>query len=153
MPALVTLTTTTLTTRVNAADSSVNLASTTGVLPGYRLYVDQELLGVLRLGLNTSVDVVRGVDGTAATAHASSQTVTIGQGDQFYLSDPVGPPPSEVLVTPWINVLTGAQWTAQGDETGPNVQARWWARTEHTHGTGALGVRTDVAAASVTTVT
>ena len=153
MAALATLTTTTLSTDVEPNDSSVQLASTSGVLPGMRLYIDQELMGVQSLGLGTSVNVLRGVDGTATTRHASSRAVVIGQASQFYDYDPIGPPPPQVLVTPWINVRTGAQWTAQGDETGASGADRWWAKTEHTHGVGALGVRTDVAAVSTVTVT
>jgi hypothetical protein len=118
-----------------------------------RLYVDQELMGVRSLGIGTSVNVFRGVDGTATTRHASSRPVTIGQASHFYDADPIGPPPAQVLVSPWINVRTGARWTAQGDESGPHGASRWWARTEYTHGVGALGVRTNVAAVSPVTVT
>jgi len=153
MAALATLATTTLSAGVDPNDNAVQLASTSGVLPGMRLYVDQELMGVLSLGLGTSVNVLRGVDGTATTRHASSRTVTMGQASQFYDRDPIGPPPAQVLVSPWINVLTGAQWTAEGDETGSDASGRWWAKTEHTHGVGAFGVRSDVAAVSAVTVT
>lgn len=149
----VTLSTTTLSASVGPLDQAVNLASTSGVLPGYRLYIDRELMRVLSIGVGTWVNVQRGVDGTATTSHASSATVTIGQADQFYSQDPTGPPPSEVPVTPWINVINGTQWTAQGDETGANLQARWWAKTETVHGVGALGVRTATSAASDTTNT
>lgn len=153
MAALVTLSTTTLSADVDPNDQVVTLGSTSGVLPGMRLYVDQELMGVVTLGVGTSVTVARGLDGTATTRHASSRTVTIGQASQFYGSDPIGPPPAALLVSPWINVRSGAQWTAQGDESGPDAAARWWARTEHTHAVGAFGVRTDTADASVVTVT
>lgn len=151
MPALATLTTTTLVTPVSSSDTSIQLTSTSGIIPGLFLYCDMELMRVTGLGLGTWVNVRRGMDGTAGSAHASLQPVTIGRGDQFYRSNPVGAPPPSVLVSPWINVLTGEQWTPQGDETGPNA-ARWWARTEYTHGIGALGVRTDVGAASAVTV-
>jgi hypothetical protein len=153
MAALATLATTTLSTAVEPNDSAVILASLEGITPGLRLYVDQELMGVRSIGIGTTVHVFRGVDGTATTRHASSRTVTIGRADQFYDHDPIGPPPAQLLVTPWINVLTGAQWTAQGDETGADAAGRWWAKTEHTHGVGSLGVRTTTAAASTVTVT
>jgi len=141
MAATVTLSTTTLLATVSKTDTTVSLASTTGVTPGIRLYVDQELMGVLSLGLGTSVNVLRGLEGTATTAHLSGATVTIGRGDQFYLQDPTGVPPTPVLVSPWINVITGTYWTAQGDETGPN-QAQWWQPTVTTRSIGPLGVRT-----------
>lgn len=139
--ATVTLSTTTLLTSVSKTDTDVSLTSTVGVSPGLRLYIDQELLGVLSLGLGTSVNVQRGLDGTATTSHLSGATVTIGRGDQFYLQDPTGVPPTPVLVTPWINLVTGVSWTAQGDETGPNA-AQWWQPTVTTRSTGALGIRT-----------
>lgn len=153
MAALATLATTTLSTDVEPNDSAVILASLTGITPGLRLYVDMELMGVLSIGIGTTVNVLRGVDGTATTRHASSRTVTIGRADQFYDRDPIGPPPAQVLVSPWINVLTGAQWTAQGDETGADAAARWWARSEHTRGVGPLGIVTDTVAPSTVTVT
>jgi len=142
-----TLSTTTLAALVGPLDSAVLLASVTDVLPGMRLYVDRELMGVLSLGLGTSVNVLRGVDGTATTAHSSSQAVTLGTADQFYQQDPVGPP-GDVPVSPWINVVNGTSWTAQGDETGANQQARWWAKTQAAHAVGALGVRTVTSAPS-----
>lgn len=145
---MVTLSTTTLAARVDPGDLSVSLASTSGVLPGMGLYVDRELMEVLSLGLGTSVNVLRGVEGTATTAHASSQPVTIGKLSEFYQQDPVGAPPADVLITPWINTVNGTSWTVQGDETGPDQQARWWAKTQSTHAVGALGVRTVTAAPS-----
>lgn len=147
---MVTLTTTTLSVAVAVNDTAIQVASTSGITPGVRLYVDRELMSVVSLGIGTSVNVKRGVDGTATTAHASSITVTIGRADQFYTQDPIGPP-LIVEVTPWINVVSGVQWTAQGDATGPNATAQWWAKMETTRAVGALGVRTAVSAASVVT--
>lgn len=147
----VTLATTTLAVKVDPLDQSVTLVSTSGVVPGVQLYVDRELMTVLALGVGTAVNVLRGQSATATTAHSSSALVTVGNPDQFYLQDPVGPPPPDVLVTPWINVVNGVQWVPQGDDTGPNQQARWWAPLEVTHGVGALGVRTAFSAASSNT--
>jgi len=147
---MVTLATTTLLVQAVVTDSAVQVASTAGITPGLRLYIDQELMAVVSLGIGTSVNVLRGVDGTATAAHASSATVTIGRADQFYTQDPIGPP-LIVEVTPWINVVTGTQWTPQGDTTGPNASAQWWAKMETTHAVGALGVRTAVSAASEVT--
>ncbi len=153
MAALATLNSTSLVTPAGSSDSAVQLLSTSGVTPGLRLYADQELMAVVSLGLGTWVNVQRGVDGTAGQAHASGTApVYIGRADQFYSSNPVGAPPTEVLVTPWINVMTGEQWTPQGDETGPNV-ARWWAKTEYTHSVGAFGNRTETSAVSEQTNT
>lgn len=147
----VTLATTTLAAPMGPGDSSALLTSLTGVIPGMRLYIDRELMAVDRYGVGNTVVVRRGISGTASTAHSSSATVTMGTADQFYEQNPQGPPPPQVLVTPWINVVNGTAWTPQGDEDGANLQARWWAQTTITHDTGALGVRTATAAPSTTT--
>lgn len=145
MAATVTLSTTTLTYAANDSDSAVILGSTSGITSGVRLYIDRELLTVISLGLatnlGTSVNVLRGVDGTGSSRHPSGSTVTIGRGDQFYASDPAGLPPDVVLVSPWINVITGTSWTAQGDETGPGLSGRFWQQTVTTPSIGSLGVR------------
>lgn len=154
MAALATLATTTLTRAVDRSDTLLSLASRASVRPGDGLYLGQELCSVVAYGDVGSGDVRvrRGQGGTGTTTHPTLQTVTIGRLDQFYTQDPVGPPPDQVLVSPWINTLTGAQWVPQGDETGgENATARWWAKSATTHGIGPLGVRTTVAATSAIT--
>jgi len=141
MAATVTLATTTLIADVSPGDTAVQVLSTSGILPGLRLCIDSELMTVVSLGVATSVNVLRGRDGTAAQFHDTPGLVTIGRGDQFYEQDPVGTPPAIVLVSPWINVRTGTQWTAQGDELGSGA-GRWWQATVTTHDIGPLGVRT-----------
>lgn len=150
MSALATLATTTLAAPVSSSDSLVKLTSTSGVVPGIYLYCEQELMQVDRLDANGYAIVRRGQSGTASQPHVSTAVVTIGRGDQFYFVNPFGTPPSVQLVSPWINVLTGEQWTAQGDETGlsPNL---YWAKTQYVHSTGALGVRSSIAEVSTTT--
>lgn len=144
--ATVTLSSTTLKTNCAASDTAVQLTSTTGVtvnnLTTLRFWVDRELMTVVSLGLGTWVNVLRGSDGSIASAHGSSATVYIGRADQFQSSDPVGTPPSPVLVSPWINVLTGTIWLAEGDESGPSAGARFWQIVTNVPGTGSLGVRT-----------
>jgi hypothetical protein len=141
MAALATLNTTTLATRVGPLDGAIQVASAAGLLPGTRLFHGRELMQVISLGVGNWVNVRRGVDGTVTGPHPSSATLTIGRADQFYSQDPVNPPPSEILVSPWINVLTGDEWTAQGDEAGPGLEARLWTKTVNTPSIGALGVR------------
>jgi hypothetical protein len=80
MAATVTLSTTTLAAAVTVTDGQVKVVSTAGIVPGLRLYIDQELLTVVSLGIGTAVTVRRGVDGTATTAHASTATVRIRSG-------------------------------------------------------------------------
>lgn len=140
--ATVTLATTTFTGTVEPSDNIVNLSSTSGITPDVCLYVDRELIGVVRLtGIGNQAIVRRGIDGTIASRHATDAPVYIGRADQFYSSDPVGLPPNPPAVYPYINVLTGDLWVAQGDETGADVAGRIWAKITTTLDTGALGIR------------
>src|SRR5688572_27572506 len=104
MPATVTLGTTTLASPVDRSAGEVRVASTSGLTPGLRLFVEGEQMEVVRLLVDSWVSVRRGVDGTKGVAHPSSSTVYIGRGDQFFMSDPVGIPPGTVLVSPHINL-------------------------------------------------
>lgn len=143
MPATVTLSTTTLADSVTSSPNLVKLTSTSGVIPGMRLYVDRELMAVISLDVDPWVKVQRGVDGTHASRHSSTATVTIGRADQFYTTDPQGASPSEFMVSPHINVLNGNVWLAQGD-AAPTAGApvyRWWQNVTTTYGVGPLGVR------------
>lgn len=144
MPATVTLSTTTLVDSVTAGASSIKLASTSGLTPGTRLFVDRELMSVVGLLVDPWVKVLRGVDGSSAAPHSSSATVTIGRADQFYGTDPQGAPPSEFPVSPYINVVSGDVFLAQGDAAAFPGQMvnRWWQKVTTTYGQGALSVRT-----------
>jgi hypothetical protein len=142
MPATVTLSTTTLQQTAGASDSQIKVESTSGMFPGTRLWIDRELMTVVSLGVSPWVNVLRGVDGTSAQAHSSLSTVTIGRGDQFYSIDPVGRPFDAISVSPYINVLTGDVWLAQGDAQPDGTAVRWWQKVTTTYGVGALGVRT-----------
>lgn len=142
MPATETLSSTTLGAPVGPHDTAVKLASTTGVFPGYRLFVNDELMAVESIGVDSWVNVRRGVDGTKGSAHPSSATVWIGQAHQFYDRDPVGRPPSAVLVSPWINVSNGSVWFARGNALPESDANRWWQKQTVTHSEGALGVIT-----------
>lgn len=138
--ATVSLASTTFAATVEPGDTLIQVSSTSGITPGVRLYCDRELLGVERLtGIGTQVIVRRGLEGTSATRHATNTTVWIGRGDQFYGTDPVGLPPSVLLVYPYINVLTGVAWVAQGDEAGAQNAARIWAPITTTLIPGAFG--------------
>ena len=128
MAATVTLATTTLSATVSATDSIWTVASTSGIVPGIHLFVDRELVKCDRPGgtANTVV-VLRGRGASASTAHISGATITLGRGDQFYESDPVGPPPNPVPVSPYINTATGVIWAVAGDVDGSTTAARFWA--------------------------
>ena len=142
MAATVTLSTTTLSEPVSASAGQIRVASTSGLTAGTRLFVDRELMSVVSLGVQSLVNVLRGVDGTGSAAHSSSAELTIGNGDQFYSADPIGRPPEAVPVSPYINVITGERFLAQGDELPAGETDRWWQKVETTYAVGALGVRT-----------
>jgi len=131
----VTLSTTTLSRPVSTTAGEVRLTSTSGLLTGTRLYAGRELMSVVRVGVDSWVNVQRGVDGTVAQDHEDGETVTIGRADQFYADDPVGVPPATIPVSPRINIRNGAIWFARGD--GP----RWWQKQTATYTKGALGVQ------------
>ena len=140
MPATVTLSTTTLSASVGAGDGQVRVASTSGLATDTRLFVGSELMSVVSLGVDNWVNVLRGVDGSAAQHHDSGETIYIGRADQFYSSDPIGTPFVAIAVSPYINVVNGSVWFAQGDAS--EVAERWWQKQTATYGQGALGIRT-----------
>ena len=89
------------------------------------VYVDQELFGVLTLapGQTTIYNVLRAQAGTKASAHASGQMALIetvtpqfggfaGSGGFQQTDPPVNGncTASNTLVTPWVNVISSAQW-------------------------------------------
>lgn len=151
MPATVTLATATLTYGIGSGDGEITLSSVAGINPGYRLWIDRELLKVNSVVTGTSrVKVSRGVDGTAASPHSSQAQVTIGRADQFYTVDPVGRPDQAIPVSPYINALNGRVWVAQGDSQ-PDGSIRWWEEVTQTYGIGALGIRTQTANLSSST--
>ena len=152
MPATVTLASATLTYRVDVGDWEITLSDVTNVQPGYRLYIDRELMKVQRLVSGSNrVQVKRGTDGTAAAIHSSSATVWIGQPQQFYDYDPVGSPLPEVLVSPWINVRDGRVFFAQGDVQPNGRTYRWWQNMTTVYDQGSLGIRTQVGSPSSST--
>jgi hypothetical protein len=142
MPATVTLSTTALQVSAEAGDRQVRVASTSGLTAGVRLFVGTELMSVVSLGVSNWVNVLRGVDGTAAQHHDAGETIYIGRAHQFYGSDPAGAPPEAIPVSPYINVVNGTIWYAQGDTRPAGQAQRWWQKQSATYGVGALGVRT-----------
>ena len=150
MAATVTLASTTLAAVVNESDTAVNVASTTGISKGIGLFVENELMSVVSVGLpsgnGTMVNVLRGRGATAQRRHSNGATVYIGRPDQFYSTDPVGTPGTVVQVSPYINTTNGTVWFPQGDEvpgsSNTSPQPRWWQLVTNTPGIGDLGVRT-----------
>ena len=148
MPATVTLATATLTYGIDSGASEVTLSDVSGVRPGYRLFIDRELLQAQSVS-GSVVKVKRGIGGTANSKHDSSATVYIGRSDWFYQQDPVGAPEPAIPVSPYINVSNGKVFFAQGDAT--STAYRWWEEAVTTYGTGPLGVRTRTSSLSAST--
>ena len=140
MPATVTLSTTTLATGVSASETSIKVASTSGLIPGTRLFLEKELMAVVSLGIAPWVNVRRGVDGSPALPHVSGATIYIGRAHDFYDHDPVGAPASAIAVSPHINVVNGTVWFAQGNPDTAAQAQRWWQQQTTSYATGPFGV-------------
>lgn len=108
------LTSTTLAAVVSTADATtVTLTSGTGVTANTTvLYIDREMLRVQTAvgGSTTTWNVVRGFDGTVATAHMNAARVWLGVRERFYRADVVDRTPctaNNELYFPHINAVTG----------------------------------------------
>ncbi len=85
------------------------------------IYVGREQMRVTAVN-GTQLSVVRGVNGTVAAPHPNGDMVLFGPSRFFYVNDPGGVTTAgtgasgvactaaNVIVTPWLNVRTGAQW-------------------------------------------
>ena len=110
---------------------TVNLASATGITQSFNgqpvtfILVDTEVEGILTLvtGQTTIYNVLRGQMGTKVSPHASGTMVLAevvtpqfggysGSGGLQAADPPVNGActGTNTLVTPWVNVFTGAQW-------------------------------------------
>lgn len=114
-----TLTQTTLAADVTAGTTTFQLASVTGIIgqsnnpgTGTGIYIDREYASVI--SVNTSaktVSVLRGMDGTKASAHKTGNMVLFGNPNAFAAFDPAGTcVVAQVPAQPTINVNTGAEW-------------------------------------------
>lgn len=143
---MVTLASTTLADITSDKATLLKLASTSGVFAGIHLFIADpsggELVQVTGLDVDPWVRVKRGSGGSASAPHPSALTVYIGRGDQFYMTDPVGRPPATILVSPYINVINGTVWFAQGDVLPTASANRWWQKQTNVFTQNPLGIRT-----------
>jgi hypothetical protein len=131
-------------TSTNGVGTVSSLSTAPLIQVGYGLWVDQELMkvvGILSDPVGLRYQVLRGQAGSSSQSHSSTAQVTIGQINQFYLTDPKGKPENVVLVSPWINTVNGQVWFPQGDAS-PDNTVRWWQNVTNTYGVGPVGVRT-----------
>lgn len=120
-------TSTTLSTAVTTTyNTTVVVASGTGIGVGTYLYVDREALSVTAVS-GGRLSVVRGAMGTRASTHASGAPVTFGPAAYMLRYDPAGSCVSTAQpVLPVINVTTGQEfnclgsmWVNTSQGTGP----------------------------------
>jgi hypothetical protein len=114
----------TVTSATSIVGAVPNLSITAGQ-PNFQtaLYIDREEM--LVIGVNgTALTVVRGLNSSVATPHATGAMVLFGPPRFFYVIDPgaTGTAASggtisnvpcilnNVVVSPWVNVRTGMQW-------------------------------------------
>jgi hypothetical protein len=118
-----TLTQTTLSAAIGAADTVIYVASATNINApnirtttfGSQLFVQSpgskgEVMTVQMVS-GTTITVRRGQKGTSAAAQVSGAMVLVGQPSWFFEYDPIGAcTASTVYVSPWINTNTSNQW-------------------------------------------
>lgn len=123
-----TLTSTTLSAPITSTSANtISVTSATGFTARTTFaFVDREYMAVVAVS-GTSIRVIRGSSGTAATTHASGATIYVGPGTYFSGSDRAGSCTStDELVLPVINIKTGTQYQCTGSlwviSNGPGTQ-------------------------------
>jgi hypothetical protein len=128
----------------NDAGTVTSLVTASQILVGTGLWIEQELMKVQEVlsdPIGVKYRVQRGQGGSSSQPHSSMVHVTIGSLDKFYTRDPKGRPSEAVLVSPWINTVSGRVWFPQGDSL--SVSERYWQEVTNTYGIGPLGIRTE----------
>ena len=77
------LTSTTLSAALNATDRIFLVASTTGILAGDKIVVEDEMMHVIAVPVAGTLEVQRGTNGSAPSAHAIGTAVYQGDEDEF----------------------------------------------------------------------
>lgn len=100
---------------------SLNPTTTLNQQNAWQAYIDRELVTIVSVN-GTTLNIQRAQGGTVASPHASGTMVLFGRSLWFYAYDPGAVSrsgtgtgggscvPASILVSPWLNVLTGAQW-------------------------------------------
>ena len=113
-----TLNQTTLSAGATEGQTFVTVTSASTMAANDILYVDREAM-VIRSVSGTTIQVTRGTNGTRATAHPVNAVVYSGVPARFYTSDPPYGrcTPSNQLVLPYINVVTGGIFSCRASGT------------------------------------
>jgi hypothetical protein len=146
--------------------TQITLASSTGIVapilpgtPSTIIYIDREAMGVFNVNATTGlISVNRGYLGTQAAPHLSgamvlvapNYNVTIAQGGNpvpnglFSQDPPMGSTctAANTTTSPWVNVLTGAQWLCS------SVTGGWVAGFNNPYASDWSGQTATVAAAA-----
>lgn len=92
--------------------TQVTLTSGTGVTTSTYLYVDRELMQVTSIANSPRFTVIRGVQGTIISSHATLATVRIGLPQWFGSAPKAGScTASSEIINPYININTGDVFT------------------------------------------
>lgn len=135
-------TATTLSAAVGVNDTTILVASLTGFAAGYYVRIDGELMKVVSVpsAATIPVPVLRGQDGTAQRAHASSAAVIVGAGPSASGSDwqqaPAGA--AQLTTIPTVPAINRLSFAASGAITLPSVGAP--ITIVHLLGTNALAM-------------
>lgn len=130
------LTSTTNSAAISASQTTVAVASASGIAAGGALYIDREWMSVRSVS-GTNITVQRGVGGTVANAHGASRTAIIIPAAAVSLVaqsvDPAGSAgvgtcsASSYQYLPLINVVNGNVWLCR--YTAAAQSAKVWAAT------------------------
>ncbi len=132
-------TTTTLSTAVTSrTQTNVTVASTSGFVNGYVLYIDHEAMTVSSFNSTTGVvQVFRGAAGTGSALHSASSVVFWGVPSMFQNGDTDGQgrptfgacTASNYPFLPVINVINGNVYLCRGFGTSAPSNAAQWTMT------------------------
>jgi hypothetical protein len=126
------LTSTTITEAVTSASASqITVASATDFAVGRLAYIDREAMSVTAVS-GTRISVVRGANGTRATAHPDNAQVYVGPPNYFATVDKdqwSSCTRTDNLVLPIVNVRSGKAWQCYG--------SRWMEVSREFQGTAA----------------
>lgn len=126
----ITLTQTTLGAAVDAVSTVIKVASITDITKSgggaidTNLMVNNEMMTVTKQPApgQLQVEVMRGTNGTKASAHVTGSTVLVGRPRFFYVSDPSGAElAANVDAIPRVNVPTSNQWLCPVDRWIPGM--------------------------------
>jgi hypothetical protein len=112
-------TTTTATSAIGVNDTSITVASATGFAASSFVRINGECLQVAKGYVSgTTIPVMRGIEGTAALAHAITSNVTVGLASDFV---PLACAPGEAVNYPLIRSRQMASYNAAGAIAHPTA--------------------------------